>query len=147
MRRDYLTLDVRTGPGKPSVTVAFDGPADLIEGRLTDDVGVPLPAGRIDVTYRLLGDSVAAGEDGVFALTNRVTGEFLLECNADAGEVAKLVEAARDYRSTDAEGCYHLTVSVNDRTALSHDSATILVYDSEGTLLRSHSLIPSGVEL
>lgn len=145
MRRDYLTLDVATGPVKPAVTVAFDGPAGLVEDRLTDDAGVPLPANRIDVSYRFL-DS-AGGEDGVFALANRVTGEFLLECNADATEIDALVEAARDYRETDGEGCYHFTVTVNGRTALSHDSATVLVYDSDGTLLRDHSLIPSGVEL
>lgn len=145
MRREYLTIDVATGPVKPAVTVAFDGPAGLIDDRLTDDVGVPLPAGRVDVSYRFL--DAAAGEDGVFALTNRVTGAFILECNADAAEIDALVDAARDYRETDGEGCYHLTVTVNGRTALSHDSATVLVYDSDGTLLRNHSLIPSGVEL
>lgn len=144
MRRDYLTLDVDVDT--PSVTVSFDGPSDAIEGRLTDEAGAPLPADRVDVAYRLRGDRVAAGEEGVLALTNRVTGEFLLECNADAGDIARLVEAARDDHD-DGDGCYRLVVTVDGRTALEQDQSTVLVYDREGTLLRGQSLIPSGVEL
>ena len=152
MRRDYFTLDVTTGPGeaeKPSVTVEFDGPAETLEDRLTDEKGAPLGAQRIDVSYRLLDGEMGADATGVFALTTRITGDFILECNADAGAIRQLVEAARAYGNTANadDGRFAVTVYSNGREALAHEKSTFLVYDTDGDLLRQHSLIPSNVEL
>jgi len=152
MRRDHFTLDVDTGPGeaeKPSVSIEFDGSTDAFEDRLTDEAGAPLGARQVDVSFRLLDGEMDPDASGVFALTNRITGDFILECNAEAGAVRQLVEAARAYGNTaDAdEGRFTVTVFSNGREALSHEKSTFLVYDTDGDLLRKHSLIPSNVEL
>lgn len=138
MRRDYFTLDVTIEEGtKPRVTVYFDGPMESFEDRLR-----PLDTDQLDIAYRLLDDSMAVGESGVLAVTNRVTGDFILECNADAGTISRLVDAAKGN-----DGCYLFSIRGNGRELLSGDRSIFLVYSTEGDLLRQHSLIPSGVEM
>ncbi|PSP96393.1 hypothetical protein BRC94_12820 [Halobacteriales archaeon QS_5_70_17] len=153
MRRDYFTLDVDRGAGdatKPVATVSFDGPEDPFEDRLTDDSGAPLAADQVDVSYRLReGEELDSDATGAFAITDRITGDYVLEANVGAGVVLDLVEAARAYGNaadTD-DGRYRVVVRVDGREALAHEKSTFLVYDRDGELLRQHSLIPSGVEL
>lgn len=149
MRRDYFTLEVTNvgSPGVPTVHIDFDGPSDQLVGRFTDDDGEPLKPDDIDVAYRLQSD-LDGDTDGVVAVTNRVTGEFILELNATADDVLEFVDAAREY-DTDGEDDdhYRVRVSVDGEILLEHDKRILLVYDAEGGLLRQHSLIPSGVEL
>jgi hypothetical protein len=139
MRRDYFTLDVTIEEGtKPRITVNFDGPAESFEDRL-----ISLDAEQLDIAYRLLDDdSMETGESGVLAVTNRVTGDFILECNADAGTISRLVDAAKGN-----DGCYRFSVCGKGRELLAGDRSIFLVYSTEGDLLRQHSLIPSGVEM
>lgn len=148
MRRDYFTLDVTTGDEtKPQITVGFDGPAKSFEDRLTDEAGMTIDTEQLDVTYRLHDDALDAGGSGVLAVTDRITGDFVLECNADAGMIDQLVSAARENDDNNADGRYQFSVTVNDQEMLSCDRDIFLVYNTEGDLLRQHSLIPSGVEL
>lgn len=145
MRRDYFTLEVTNvdSSGVPTVRIDFDGPSDQLVGRLTDDGGAPRSADEIDVAYRLQGDGT-----GVVALTNRVTGEFILEVNASDHELLEFIRAARDHGADAPEaGRYRLLVSVDGDDVLDHDLGTLLVYDAGGDLRRADSLIPSGVEL
>lgn len=153
MRRDYFTLDVDRGAGdtaKPVVTVSFDGPEDPFEDRLTDDSGAPLEADQVDVSYRLQdGEGLEPDATGVFAITNRITGDYVLEANVGGSAVLDLVEAARAYGNaadTDDDR-YRVVVRIDGRETLAHEKSTFLVYDRDGELLRQHSLIPSGVEL
>jgi hypothetical protein len=142
MRRDYFTLEVANvdSSGLPTVHVDFEGPSEDFVDRLTDDSGEPLVAGELDVTYRLQND-----DTGVFGVTNRVTGEFILEVNADNDDVLGFIRAARE-GDTDADR-YRIRVTVDAEPVLDHEKETLLVYDPTGDLLRSDSLIPSGVEL
>ncbi|WP_135364221.1 DUF5793 family protein [Halosimplex halophilum] len=151
MRRDYVTLELRhvdrDGDRLPTAALRYDGPSDLLEERLTDAGGDRLDRDRVDVAFRFrtAGDDDAAG---VFSLTNRVTGEFVVEVNADAGSVRELVDAARrEDDPDDADGCYRVVVERDGETVADFEKRTLLVYDDEGSLLRQHSLIPSGVEL
>ena len=81
-------------------------------------------------------------------VTNRVTGEFMLELNAEAADVLAFIDAARDYGSgTDGSRRYRVRITVDGEPFLDHEKATLLVYEPDGDLLRAHSLIPSGVEL
>lgn len=146
MRREYFTLTTRlpsddAAPSSPTLAIAFDGPLGELQDALADDASEPLPADAIDVTCRLQDDEDATC---VIGLTHRLTGEFLLEVNADADDVLDLVETARD--GEDEEPTYRVVVEANDETTV-YDMETLLVYDSDGNLLRGQSLIPSGVEL
>lgn len=142
MRRDYFSLEVTdTGSGGlPTAHVVFDGPSEGMAGRLTDASGDPLDADEIDVTYRL-----QDGETGVFGVTNRVTGDFILELNAENEVVLGFIRAAREHGTEDER--YRIRVTTDDEPLLDHEKGTLLVYDAEGGLMRSDSLIPSGVEL
>lgn len=144
MRRDYFTLTVEThgDDDQPVAHIEFDGPSDVLTQRLTPDEDV-------DVAFRYQSRVEADDATGVFSVTDRMTGDFVLEANADATTVADLVDAAREYgqATSDAEGCYRVVLTRDGETAFETEKRTLLVYDNEGSLLRQHSLIPSGVEL
>jgi hypothetical protein len=152
MRRDYFTLDVTNVDGEaetaPVVRIDFDGPSEQLTDRLTDDAGDLLAAEELDVAYRLHGPVNDEDTTGVVAVTNRVTGEFILELNADARDVVRFVDAARAYgKTTDTDTRFVVEVAVDGDPLVEYEKSTLLVYDPEGGLLRQHSLIPSGVEL
>ena len=158
MRREHFTLDVENvdwvetdgEPSKPSVSIEFTGPSTMLRERLTGPDGDLLEANETDVALRLqepLGNDTA----GVVSVTNRITGEFILELNEDADDVLTFIRAARGYgeEATEDEGRYEVEITLEDESEpfVTYDKRTFLVYDDEGSLLRQHSLIPSGVEL
>ncbi|MFB6235640.1 MAG: DUF5793 family protein [Halopenitus sp.] len=157
MRRDYFDLAVenvdwvREGgePQKPLVRIDFHGPEGLLQEQFAGHDDELLDAEEIDVAFRLREsldtDAEAAGVVGV---TNRVTGDFILELNEEADDVLRFIHAAREYgQSADDEGRYRVEIVVDGEELVAYDKSTFLVYDAEGNLLRSESLIPSGVEL
>jgi len=156
MRRDYFELDVENvswvdegeSPEKPQVRIDFHGPTEVLEGRLSDPRGGYLDASETDVAFRLqdaLDDPDAAG---VVSVTNRITGDFVLELNESADDVLSFIRAAREYgRNADDDGRYRVEVRIDGEEVVVYEKQTFLVYDADGNLLRSHSLIPSGVEL
>ena len=150
MRRDYFTLTVDgvdESDRRPVVTVGYEGPAGQLETRMTKGETL-LDDSEVDVGYRLRGDGGEDDPDGVFAVADRVTGEYLLELNAPSADVFALVEAAREFGQTaDTEERYRIVVERDDEELVTYDKSTLLVYDGDGELLRSRSLIPSGVEL
>lgn len=158
MRRDYFELTVEHvgwveaggDPNQPTVRIDFHGPEGLLENRLTGPGDDLLSAAETDVSYRFRDES--PGEEsasGVVAVTNRVTGEFVLELNEEADDVLRFVRAAREYgQSTDDDGGrYSVVIRIDGETLATYSKSTFLVYDANGSLLRSKSLIPSGVEL
>lgn len=157
MRREHFTLSatdvdwVETGgtPRKPSVSIDFTGPVGDLHGRLTGPDGEPLAAGETDVALRLQGP-IGAETEGVVSVTNRVTGEFVIELNESAESVLRFIRAARSYgdrASDDEDGRYSVEISLAGEPFVFYEKRTFLVYDESGSLLRQHSLIPSGVEL
>lgn len=156
MRREYFTLDVRGidwvdeggEPATPTVVIDFEGPADELEERLTGFDGERLSASQTDVALRLQGDVETPGTTGVVSVTNRVTGDFVLELNEEAEDVLRFIRAARAYgKEAESDERYRVTIRVEGEELITYEKSTFLVYDEEGNLLRQHSLIPSGVEL
>ena len=159
MRRDHFELEahdvdwVETGdpPAEPRVVIDFHGPAEALTDRLTDADGELLDAGETDVTFRLQDSLDTPDATGVVSVTDRITGDFLLELNEAADDVLRFVRAAREYgQSTDADdggGRYRVVLRIDGEPLTTYSKSTFLVYDANGSLLRSKSLIPSGVEL
>jgi len=157
MRRDYFELDVSNvdwvdgsgSPEKPNVAIDFAGPADELRDRLTDTTGDLLDAEGTDAAFRLTDDVDDPDASGVVSVTNRITGDFVLELNVDAEDVLRFVRAARRYGEStdDGDGRYRVEIRVDDGELAVYEKSTFLVYSSDGDLLRGHSLIPSGVEL
>ncbi|WP_265111163.1 DUF5793 family protein [Halosolutus halophilus] len=156
MRREHFTLDVSNvdwvetdgEPEKPSVSIDFTGPATELRERLTGPDGDVLDAAETDTALRLqepLGNDTA----GVVSVTNRITGEYVLELNEAAEDVLRFIRAARGYGedATEDEGRYEVEITLDDEPFVTFDKRMFLVYDDDGNLLRQHSLIPSGVEL
>lgn len=145
MRRDYFTLGLEnvedTTAGQPTVHIEFDGPTDGVSQRLT-------PERDVDVAFRFQTPVDEMDADGVFSVADRMTGEFILEVNVDATEILTLIDAARAYgEATNGQECYSVRVDHDGESVFETDKRTLLVYDNDGSLLRQHSLIPSGVEL
>lgn len=156
MRRDHFELTVedieraRDGdPRQPFVRIDFRGPEGLLTDRLTGPDGDLLAAGETDVAFRLREPLEDETAEGVVAVTNRVTGEFVLELNEEADDVLRFIRAAREYgrAADDGEGRYRVEIAIDGEVLVTYDKRTFLVYDPDGNLLRGESLIPSGVEL
>lgn len=151
MRRDYFTPTVDATPGegtpRPVLHIEYDGPAGQLESRMTKG-GSLRGESAVDVAYRLKDDDGDGAPDGVLAIADRVTGDYVLELNAEASDVSDLVEAAREFGQTaETEDRYRIVIESDGDHLVTYDKSTLLVYDDEGELLRSRSLIPSGVEL
>lgn len=158
MRRDYFELTVEHvgwveaggDPEQPTVRIDFHGPEGLLENRLTSPGGDLLSAAETDVSFRFRDESPDdESATGVVAVTDRITGEFVLELNEAADDVLRFIRAAREYGrdADDGDGRYRVRITVEGESLTTYDKRTFLVYDAEGNLLRSESLIPSGVEL
>ncbi|WIV66318.1 DUF5793 family protein [Natrialbaceae archaeon AArc-T1-2] len=156
MRREHFTLDVSNvdwidtdgEPRKPSVSIDFTGPESMLRERLTGSDGEVLEAAETDVALRLQ-EPLDEDASGVVSVTDRITGEFILELNEDAENVLQFIRAARSYgeAASEDDGRYVVTITLDGEEFVTYDKRTFLVYDDEGDLLRQHSLIPSGVEL
>jgi len=159
MRREDITLvvshtgwlDTDDDPRQPTLSLRLDDAAETLSERLESKDGETLAAGEIDVTVRLHDDLQDPEATGVVAVTNRITGEYVLECNADAETVIEFVRAARRYgEATDGDALYRIELCAGgdpDDPVASYEKRTLLVYGEGGELLREHSLIPSGVEI
>ncbi|ERG99290.1 MAG: hypothetical protein J07HQX50_00434 [Haloquadratum sp. J07HQX50] len=159
MRRDYFELDVSNvawvsdegKPKKPRVEIDFYGPSAELKRQLSKPSGEYLDASETDVTFRLQDDVNESDASGVVSVTNRITGDFILELNQRAEDVLSFINAAREYGkeqgTNSGEGRYLIDVRIEGDEIVKYDKETFLTYDAEGNLLRSQSLIPSGVEL
>ena len=156
MRRDYFELDVTNvdwaaaggEPAQPLVEIDFSGPGETLRERLSDTDGELLAGEDVDVAFRLqeaLDDE--ASVPGVVAVTNRVTGEYVLELNEQSDDVLGFIEAAKAYVEAEEEGGYRVIVSFDGDEMVEYEKDTFLVYDADGEFLRERSLIPPGVEL
>lgn len=153
MRRDYFDLTVEgvdddvDGPKTPLVRIDFHGPEGLLRDRLSATDGDLLDAADVDVAFRLREPLSSADDpEGVVGVTNRLTGDFILELNETATDVLPFIGAARD-SAGDEDARYRVEIDVDGDRLVAYDKGTFLVYDHEGNLLRNESLIPSGVEL
>lgn len=157
MRRDYFELDVRDvdwyeddgRPRQPTVSIDFYGPPEELRERFTAPDGDVLSAEDLDVSLRLLGPLNDPETRGAVSVTDRLTGDYVLELNADAEDVLHFIGAAREYgrESDESDGLYRVDVSIEDEHFATFEKSMFLVYDTDGSLLRGRSLIPSGVEL
>lgn len=148
MRRDHFTVEAESlDPADadcPTLDIEYNGPKETLTTQLTESDGELIPAEDIDVAFRFQDDYESADATGACSLTHRITGEYILEFNVDGESILELVDAARE--QTD-EATYRIRINRSDGSPVVYDLDSLLVYDADGSLLRQHSLIPSGVEI
>lgn len=149
MRRDHFTVAVRDADtGQPMLDISYDGPSELLRQQLTDDGGDVFEPDTVDAAFRLQGSLDEAETKGVFSLTHRLTGEFLLEVNMTADDVFSLIDSVRGQSDEDGEGSsYRIRIDQDEGDRIELEKEALFVYDTSGDLLHQQSLIPSGVEL
>lgn len=156
MQRDQFEVDVRGvewvdtdgDPTKPVAIIEMNGSVEQLRERLVSPEGEELTGDQTDVSFRLVTDLDESEASGVVAVTNRFTGEFILETNASADAVLDFVRAARRYgEAAGDDGRYRIRIVADGEELAAYEKSTLLVYTDEGDLLRKQSLIPSGVEL
>lgn len=120
----------------PTVGIQFEGSPDVLRDRLEDDEGSIIDESDIDVGFRKQNQNA-----GVLSVAERLSGMFVLESNADVSDIDSIVEAAE---SSDER--YQIEITAGDEQ-WTFEKGTLLVYDKNGQLLKSSSLIPGSVEL
>lgn len=142
-------LDEDADPRLPTFTVVFEGEAETLRQHVVGPGGEDLDSDETDVTARLHEQPEDPDAEAVVSVTNRVTGEYMLECNISVDELLSFLAAARRYgERTDGSARYRVRVATPDGDRVFvHEKRTLLVYSDKGELLRGHSLIPSGVEI
>lgn len=153
MRHDSRELvvhaDDRNGDApseRPTLSVHCHGETDAIRTRLTGG-GEGLTGNDLDVAFRFQtreGDTAT----GVLSLADRTTGTFIVEVPTDAEPIVELVRAARQYGdAATTDTTYTIRLLLDNNPVLAAEKRTLLVYSTDGTLLRHHSLIPADVEV
>lgn len=145
MRRDHFDVEFSAADEppheRPVIAITYDGPDGVLAERLSSGGGT-LDADELDVTYRSK-TADDEGRTGVLSIADRITGEFVLETNVAPETVEALVGDAAD--ADDKE--YRIRLTDSDGESTVYDKDLLLVYDADGSLRRSRSLIPGGVEL
>lgn len=157
MRREDFTLTVShvkwvsTGgaPEQPHVRIDCHGADTQLVNRLTGPDNELLTNEETDVAFRLHDPIDDENPAGVVSVTNRITGSFILELNEFVEDVLQFIQATREYGASteNGDGTYQVEIFVDDEPLVTYEKSTFLIYDPDGNLLRSQSLIPSGIEL
>lgn len=157
MRRDYFTIHVNDvgwvdtdgTPAKPRLDITYEGPKDTLRSVFFENGTTSTGGENVDVGFRLRASIDNPDATGVLAITDRLTGDFLMEMNTDVEPMLDFIRAARRYGEavSDPSGRYLIEIELDENHTITLDKRTFLVYNQDGSLLRQHSLIPSGVEL
>lgn len=134
-------------PTRPTLTVQVKDQPDPVSEPSTT-MARPQLGDQVDVTFRLQEPPTRPDAPGVLAVTNRVTGEFILEVPTNAAPINDLIAAAKRYAvDTDHDATYRLVLRADSSGVIDGAMRLLLVYRPDGTLLRRYSLIPAGIEL
>ncbi len=155
MEREAFSLQTRhvePGPGEttaplPTLEIHYEGPESQLQTALRSLSGDGAGT-EFDVALRLQDDAEASDPAGVLAVTERVTGEFICECNVRADRIFAFLEATRRRAAAvDSSPKYRMQFIVDERPIRTEEMATLLVYAASGELRESRSLLPNGVQL
>lgn len=156
MRREEFSLETQhvepdsgeTTAPLPTLKLVYDGPEGELRAAMaqTDSEGPGEP--ELDVSLRLQDEFHETDPDGVLAVTDRLTGDFVCECNVPAKRVFEFLSATKR-RAAAVNGApkYRLQFFADGTPIRTEEMDTFLVYTNAGTLRESESLLPNGVQL
>jgi hypothetical protein len=155
MRRQEFTLATRhvtpeagadTGP-LPTLRVEYEGSPTELRAALRGGDDTPLEEPDIDVSHRPKGGFEEGGE-GVLAVADRLTGAYVCECNVGTGVVLDFLAAAkRRAAAVDGPPTYRIQFVAEGTPVRTYEMDTFLLYNRDGEVRESESLLPSGAQL
>ena len=156
MGEEDCTLETRYGdraetggpPTKPTLVIRFDGSSSDLQDRLeSPEAGRSYP-NELDVAFRLRSPHGDSGTRGVLTISNRLTGEHILELEPDSELISDLVDTVHGYADeTGKEVQYYVDLQSDEGTVWDCENQVLLVRASDGNLLRHRSLIPTWFEI
>lgn len=149
MDTNFVDWDETGGPPKkPVLVIHFKGSDSELQDRLeSPEAGRPYP-NEIDITFRLRSHRDESDASGVLTISNRLTGEHMLEFETDAKPVFDFVHAVHRYADeTGKEVQYYIDLKSDEGTGWDWEKQVLAVRASDGDLLRGRSLLPTWVEL
>lgn len=132
---------------QPAITIPINISSDELEPHLYGGDEKPLTNTEIDVTYRYQTSEDKIQGAGVLAVTDNITGEFIVEANAHPALIEEVVERSKEYAHTTGGDAFRIRLSCNDGTTHEYAKDVLLVFNREGTLLRDKSLIPNNIHI
>ncbi|MBS3760938.1 DUF5793 family protein [Halodesulfurarchaeum sp.] len=156
MRREEFSFETRhvrpetgeTTAPLPTLKLQYAGPEGELRAALAQtDVSTQGKA-DLDVSLRLKGNFEEPDPDGVLAVTGRLTGDFICECNVPAKQIFEFLSATkRRAAAVDRRPKYRFQLYADDRPIRTEEMDTFLVYTKSGVLREAESLLPNGVQL
>lgn len=140
---------IETGgiPLTPVLHLGFSGHSEeLIDQLPNTGTGNEYPD-DIDVAIQLRTSPDDSNATGVLAVSDRLTGEYLLELEVAAERIFAFVRCVHEYAdATGDEVGYIVSLDAEDGTAMEFQKHVLLVRMTNGDLYRSRSLIPPWVD-
>lgn len=139
--------DAEEGSGRPVLRIQFEGARTHLTDQLRAQLRTGTSAEDIDISFRSLGPSTTA-ERGVLAVTDRVTGDYIFECEGDVELIHDLIKTVGEYADSPGETtAYAVEIRARNDVVSEFSKEVLLVYTADGTLLRDKSLIPGHIEM
>lgn len=140
---------IETGgtPLTPVLHLQFGGHSEeLIDQMSKTGTGNEYPE-DIDIAFQLRTSPDDSNATGVLAVSDRLTGEYLLELEVATERIFAFVRCVHEYAdATGDEVEYIVSLDAEDGTAMEFQKNVLLVRMTDGELYRSRSLIPPWVE-
>lgn len=140
-------LDDEQQVQEPCLHIQFNEPEpELIARFCNPEQTIYIPS-DIDVFYRQQSTDPPV-ESGVLGVAERQTGDYILETTTSPSIIEKLVYAVRRYsEKTESEKRYQCRVWAETHHVVTFESDTLLIYGTDGSVLRHQSLIPRNIEI
>lgn len=135
-------------PLTPVLHLRFDGHSEVMIDQLPDTgTGNEYPE-DFDVSFQLQTSLDDSDANGVLAVSDRLTGEYLLELEVAAKQIFDFVRSVHQYADeTGKEVQYIVSLDADNGTAMEYSKQVLITRMTDGGLYRSRSLIPTWVDI
>lgn len=145
---DTQWLDNDNVPTTPRLRLHLSMPEEVLADRFRNPAGSAYRPEDLDVYFRECSSTRATVSTGVLTVSDRLTGDLLIEGTISSTVIERLVYAVhqRADRASDPP-TYVVELVVHGDDVAAFEKQALLVYDSDGNLLRERSVIPTHIEL
>ena len=141
-------LDNGSTPSQPCLRLHITLSSDDLAERFQPGDGSTYRPSDLDLYFRDRSSSRAAVEGGILTVSDRLTGDLLLEAVVNASVIERFVSAVRQYAArTGNDRKYTVELQCEGTIATSFEKQIFIVYNAENELLRERSVIPAHIEL